>query len=112
MEPEMISEQSRLFEAHPDWAIGVPGRPRTEGRQQLVLDMDRPCIVDRLFAVVSDVLRSAPISYIKWDMNRNITEPYSAALPADRQGEFFHRYVLGVYDPYARLLGALPTILF
>jgi alpha-galactosidase len=112
IEPEMISEQSRLFEAHPDWAIGVPGRPRTESRQQLVLDMSRPEIVDHLFGVLSEVLASAPISYIKWDMNRTITEPFSSALPADRQGEFFHRYILGVYDLYARLTAAFPEILF
>ena len=108
----MISEQSRLFEAHPDWAIGVPGRPRTESRQQLVLDMSRPEIVDHLFGVLSEVLASAPISYIKWDMNRTITEPFSTALPAERQGEFFHRYILGVYDLYARLTAAFPEILF
>jgi len=112
IEPEMISEQSRLFEAHPDWAVGVPGRPRTESRQQLVLDMSRPDIVDHLFGVLSEVLASAPISYIKWDMNRTITEPFSVALPAERQGEFFHRYILGVYDLYARLTAAFPEILF
>jgi alpha-galactosidase len=112
IEPEMVSERSRLFEAHPDWAIGIPGRPRTESRQQLVLDMSRPEIVDHLFGVLSDVLASAPISYVKWDMNRSITEPFSRSLPADRQGEFFHRYVLGVYDLYARLTEAFPDILF
>ena len=112
IEPEMVSERSDLFAAHPDWAVGVPGRPRTESRQQLVLDMSRPEVVDHLVDVLSEVLSSAPISYVKWDMNRNITEPYSAALPADRQGEFFHRYVLGVYDLYARLVAAFPTILF
>jgi alpha-galactosidase len=112
IEPEMISERSKLFEAHPDWAIGVPGRPRTEGRQQLVLDMGRPEIVDHLFAVLSEVFRSAPISYVKWDMNRYITEPWSTALPPDRQGEFFHRYILGVYDLYGRLNAAFPEILF
>ena len=101
IEPEMVSERSELFAAHPDWAVGVPGRPRTESRQQLVLDMSRPEVVDHLVDVLSEVLASAPISYVKWDMNRNITEPYSAALPADRQGEFFHRYILGVYDLYA-----------
>jgi alpha-galactosidase len=74
--------------------------------------MSRPEIVDHLFGVLSEVLSSAPISYVKWDMNRNITEPFSAALPADRQGEFFHRYVLGVYDLYARLVAAFPAILF
>ena len=104
----MISERSRLFEAHPDWAIGVPGRPRTESRQQLVLDMSRPEVVDHLFGVLSEVLASAPISYIKWDMNRTITEPFSAALPPERQGEFFHRHILGVYDLYARLTAASP----
>ena len=108
----MVSERSRLFEAHPDWAVGVPGRPRTESRQQLVLDMSRPEVVDHLFGVLSEVLASAPISYIKWDMNRTITEPFSAALPAERQGEFFHRYILGVYDLYARLTAAFPEILF
>jgi len=82
------------------------------GRQQLVLDMSRPEIVDHLFDVLSGVLSNAPISYVKWDMNRTITEPYSAALPADRQGEFFHRYILGVYDLYARLTAAFPEILF
>ncbi len=112
IEPEMVSERSRLFEAHPDWAIGIPGRPRTESRQQFVLDMSRPEVVDHLFGALSDVLASAPISYIKWDMNRNITEPYSTGLPPERQGEFFHRYILGVYDLYARLTAAFPEILF
>ena len=112
IEPEMVSERSDLFAEHADWAVGVPGRPRTESRQQLVLDMSRPEVVDHLFGVLSDVLGSAPISYVKWDMNRNITEPYSPALPADRQGEFFHRYILGVYELYARLTTAFPEILF
>ncbi len=112
IEPEMVSEQSELFAAHPDWAIGIPGRTRTEGRQQYVLDMARPEVVDHLFAVLSGVLGSAPISYVKWDMNRYITEPYSPSLPAERQGEFFHRYVLGVYALYERLVGAFPEILF
>ena len=108
----MVSQQSRLFAEHPDWAIGVAGRPRTESRQQLVLDLSRPEIVDHLFTVLSEVLVSAPISYVKWDMNRNITEPASLGLPPDRQGEFFHRYILGLYDLYARLTGAFPEILF
>jgi alpha-galactosidase len=112
IEPEMVSERSRLFEAHPDWAVGIPGRPRTESRQQLVLDMSRPEIVEHLFGVLSEVLSSAPISYVKWDMNRVITEPFSTALAADRQGEFFHRYILGVYDLYARLTASFSEILF
>jgi alpha-galactosidase len=112
IEPEMVSERSQLFAAHPDWAIGVPGRPRTESRQQLVLDLSRPEVVDHLFGVLSDVLGGAPISYVKWDMNRNITEPYTLGLPAERQGEFFHRYMLGVYSLYERLTAAFPEILF
>jgi alpha-galactosidase len=112
IEPEMVSRQSKLFADHPDWAIGIAGRERTESRQQLVLDLSRPEIVDHLFAVLSEVLGSAQISYVKWDMNRNITEPGSLGLPAERQGEFFHRYILGVYDLYARLTTAFPEILF
>ncbi|HEV8488687.1 MAG TPA: alpha-galactosidase [Candidatus Limnocylindrales bacterium] len=112
IEPEMVSARSRLFETHPEWAIGIPGRPRTESRQQLVLDMSRPEIVDHLFDVLSDVLGSAPVSYVKWDMNRNITEPWSGGLPANRQGELFHRYILGVYELYRRLTEAFPEILF
>ena len=112
IEPEMVSARSRLFEDHPDWAVGIPGRPRTESRNQLVLDLSRPEIVDHTYGVLSDLLASASISYVKWDMNRTITEPFSTALPADRQGEFFHRYILGVYDLYARLTAAFPDILF
>jgi alpha-galactosidase len=112
IEPEMVSQRSQLFEAHPDWAIGIPGRARTESRQQLVLDMSRPEVVDHLTAVLTEVLGGAPISYVKWDMNRNITEPFSRSLPPDRQGEFFHRYILGVYELYRRLIERFPEILF
>jgi len=112
IEPEMVSRRSRLFVEHPEWAIGIPGRPRTEGRSQYVLDLSRVEVVDHLFAVLSEVLGSAQISYVKWDMNRNITEPYSLALPPDRQGEFFHRYILGVYDLHERLTRAFPEVLF
>jgi alpha-galactosidase len=112
IEPEMISRRSQLFTDHADWAVGIPARPRTESRNQYVLDMSRHEVVDHLFGVLSDLLGHAPISYVKWDMNRNITEPYSAALPADRNGEFFHRYMLGVYELYDRLCRAFPQVLF
>ena len=112
IEPEMVSVDSDLYRAHPDWAIGIPGRPRTESRQQLVLDMSRPDVVDHLAESLGSVLGSAPVTYVKWDMNRNITEPYGSTLPADRQGEFFHRYILGVYDLYERLTTRFPEILF
>jgi len=112
IEPEMVSRRSRLYEAHPDWVIGVPGHPRTESRQQLVLDMGNPAVVDHLAAALIDLLGSAPITYVKWDMNRNITEMRGGSLPPDRQGEAFHRYMLGVYELYARLTARFPDILF
>jgi alpha-galactosidase len=112
IEPEMISRASVLYQSHPEWAVGVPSRPRTESRTQYVLDMARPEVVDYLFDALSKILGSAPISYVKWDMNRSITEPFSASLPAWRQGEFFHRHILGVYQLYDRLTKAFPGILF
>lgn len=112
IEPEMVSPRSQLFRDHPDWAIGIPGRARTEARSQYVLDMSRGQVVDHLFEALANVLGQAPITYIKWDMNRNITEPFTPGLPPGRQGEFFHRYLLGVYDLYARLTDAYPEILF
>jgi alpha-galactosidase len=112
IEPEMVSPRSALFEEHPDWAVGPPDGTRTLSRNQLVLDLGRPEVVDHLFETVSALLASAPIAYVKWDMNRSITEPWSAALPADRQGAFFHRYVLGLYELYDRLTRAFPDVLF
>lgn len=112
IEPEMVNADSDLFRAHPDWAIGIPGRKRTESRQQLVLDMANPVIVDHLADAIGAVLASAPIDYVKWDWNRFITEPFTPTLPAHRQGEFFHRYTLGMYDLYERLTTRFPHILF
>ena len=112
IEPEMVSAQSRLFAEHPEWAIGIPGRERTESRHQLVMDLSRPEVVDHLEAAIGDVLSSAAISYVKWDMNRNITEPFGASLPADRHGEFFHRYMLGTYELWRRLTTRFPDVLF
>jgi alpha-galactosidase len=112
IEPEMVSRQSKMFGEHADWTIGIPTRPRTESRNQYVLDMSRSEVVDHLFEVVSAILGSAPISYVKWDMNRNITEPFSPPLKAWQQGEFMHRYILGVYSLYERLTSAFPGILF
>lgn len=112
IEPEMVSAASNLFAEHPEWAIGVPGRGRTESRHQLVLDMSRTDVVDHLTDALGDVLASASIGYVKWDMNRNITEPYGNALTPDRQGEFFHRYMLGTYELWRRLTTRFPDILF
>jgi alpha-galactosidase len=112
IEPEMVSPESDLFRAHPEWAIGIPGRPSTEQRHQLVLDLSRPDVVDHLADAIGAVLADSPISYVKWDMNRTITEPFGRSLPAGRQGEFFHRYILGTYELYRRLIDRFPGILF
>ena len=112
LEPEMISEDSDLFRAHPDWAIGKAGIEPARSRQQLVLDFTRKEIVDYIFGVIAKILKENDISYIKWDMNRNITEVYSKSLPGHRQGEFMHRYILGVYDLAERLTNAFPNVFF
>lgn len=111
-EPEMVSEDSDLYRAHPDWAVGKLGNEPSRSRNQLVLDMTRNEVVDYVFEAVSKVLADNDISYVKWDMNRGVTEAYSMALSADKQGEFYHRYTLGVYDLADRLTKAFPEVFF
>ena len=111
-EPEMVNRDSDLYRAHPDWLLQTPGRTPSHGRNQFVLDFSRPEVVDRVHDMMADILSGAKVSYVKWDMNRSITEAYSTALPPDRQGEVFHRYILGVYDLYERLTSAFPHVLF
>lgn len=111
-EPEMISIDSKLYEKHPDWMIATPGRQGTPARNQYVLDITRQEVVDYLFEHMSAIIKQTKLDYIKWDMNRNITEMYGAKLPADQQLEFPHRYILGVYQLYARLTEAFPKVLF
>ncbi|MDE6398925.1 MAG: alpha-galactosidase, partial [Clostridiales bacterium] len=111
-EPEMVNPDSDLYRAHPDWAIHKEGVPPVLGRNQLVLDFTRKEVVDHIFAAVSKILRENDISYVKWDMNRFVAESFSAGLPADRQGELMHRYVLGVYDLAERLTSAFPDVFF
>lgn len=110
-EPEMISEESDLYHAHPDWVLHNPGRDRSNARNQLMLDMTRKEVRDNVFEQMADVIANNNIDYIKWDMNRNFSEAYSTALPADRQGELAHRYMLGVYELMERILTAFPHIL-
>ncbi len=111
-EPEMVNEISKLYEMHPEWAVCVPGRKRTLGRNQMVLDYSNPDVVEYIYQKMATILDCGKISYVKWDMNRYITEAYSNALPADRQKEFFHRYILGVYSLYEKLTERFPHILF
>lgn len=111
-EPEMISEDSNLYREHPDWAIQIPGRKPTRGRYQLVVDMTRQDVRDYLYQVISNVLDNANVEYIKWDMNRSISDWYSLELSSDRQGEMPHRYVLGIYELLERLTTDYPYVLF
>lgn len=111
VEPEMVSEDSELYRAHPDWAFAIPGRKPVRGRSQLVLDFSRPEVVDEIYKQISAVLDSANIEYMKWDMNRSISDVYSAMAAADRQGEVLYRYVLGLYDFLERLHVNYPDLL-
>lgn len=110
-EPEMISPDSDLYRAHPDWAIQVPGRKSGEARNQYVLDLTRQEIVDHVYESVAKVIRSANIEYVKWDMNRPLADVGSFALDSEHMGEFYHRYVLGVYQMQERLLSDFPDLL-
>lgn len=112
IEPEMVSENSNLYRKHPDYIIGEPGRPSSKGRHQLMLDFSRPIVVDEIFNQLIQTFDGVNIRYIKWDMNRTITEPFSIGLSKTSQGEFYHRYILGVYDLYRRLSNRYPNILF
>ncbi len=111
-EPEMVSPDSDLYRAHPDWCLHVEGRQRTEGRQQLILDFSRKDVCDAIVEKLSAVLSSAPITYVKWDMNRHMTEIGSASLPPERQRETAHRYMLGLYRVMGEVTGRFPEVLF
>lgn len=110
-EPEMISPDSELYRAHPDWAIQVPNRPITRARQQYVLDFSRKEVRDCIYDMMYKVLSSCNIEYVKWDMNRTLCNLGSSALSPDRQQELSHRYTLGVYDLMNRLTTDFPNIL-
>lgn len=111
-EPEMISPDSELYREHPDWCLHVPGRSRSEGRHQLVLDLSREDVCQALIKMVSNILKSAPITYVKWDMNRHMTEIGSAHHPPERQRETTHRYMLNLYRIMDAVTTAFPDVLF
>ena len=110
-EPEMVNEDSDLFRAHPDWALRIPGRDPVRSRTQLVLDFSREDVRRSIEAQLFSVLDSSDISYVKWDMNRSLSDVYSAELPPERQGEVRHRYVLGLYRVMEDLLARYPDLL-
>ena len=112
IEPEMVNTDSDLYRAHPDWTLEIPERPHSEGRNQRVLDLANPEVVDYLTEVFQEVLSSADISYIKWDMNRIFSDVYSRYLSKEHEGETAHRYILGLYRLMGNLTEAFPDILF
>jgi len=111
-EPEMVNKDTKLFKEHPDWIIETPNRRASHGRNQFILDFSRDEVVEHIFTLMDNIIKDSKISYIKWDMNRYITEPFSKSLEFDQQGELFHRYILGVYKLYDRLIEKYPEILF
>lgn len=111
MEPEMISPDSELYRKHPDWAFAVPERTATLSRNQYVLDLSRKEVRDYVYECVHNVISSANIEYVKWDMNRQLTDIGSVEFAGDRQGELAHRYVLGVYELQERLVNDFPDLL-
>ncbi|MCQ2397222.1 MAG: alpha-galactosidase [Lentisphaeria bacterium] len=110
-EPEMVSGDSDLYRAHPDWAIQVPNRRSTYQRFQFMLDFSRKEVVDHVYETISAVIEEAKLDYMKWDANREMTEVGSLAFPPERQGEIAHRFILGVYDLYERITKRFPNML-
>lgn len=108
-EPEMVNEDSELYRVHPEYAVKLPGRTTVLGRTQLVLDLCQKAVRDYIVEQVSTILDEAEISYVKWDMNRHIAEAFSAVL--QNQGEFYHRYILGLYEVLTRIFSPRPHIL-
>ena len=111
-EPEMVSPDSNLYRKHPDWCLHVPDRHRSLGRNQLILDYSRKDVREVILKMLTDILSSAEISYVKWDMNRNMSEIGSALLDSSRQQETAHRYMLGVYEVMDAITDRFPDILF
>ncbi len=111
MEPEMVNEDSALYRAHPDWALQIPGRAKVRGRQQLALDFSRREVREHIYGALKAVLSSADVSYVKWDVNRSLAAVWSAALPPERQGETYHRCVLGLYSMLEQMRRDFPHML-
>lgn len=111
-EPEMVSEDSDLYRKHPEWAMQIPGRHAVRSRNQMVLDMCRKDVQDYLIENINAILDDANIFYVKWDINRSLTDIWSNELPSERQGEVYHRYILGLYHVMDEIVKAHPDILF
>lgn len=111
-EPEMVSEDSDLYRAHPEWTMQIPGRPAVRSRNQIVLDITRKDVQDYLIKQVNGIIDEANIYYVKWDINRSLADIWSNAQPPEKQGEVYHRYVLGLYRMMDGIIKTHPDILF
>ncbi len=111
-EPEMVSEDSDLYRAHPEWAMQIPGRHAVRSRNQMALDMSRKDVQDYLIQSVNAILDDADIYYVKWDINRSLADIWSNVLSPDKQGEVYHRYILGLYRVMNEIILTHPDILF
>ncbi len=111
-EPEMVNKDSDLYRTHPEWTLETPGRISGHGRNQYVLDFSNPDVIDYIYESMAKVIGEADISYIKWDMNRCMSEVYSACHTSETQGKVMHEYILGVYELYERLINSFPEVLF
>lgn len=111
-EPEMVNKDSDLYRMHPDWILGEPDRTPLPSRNQYILDFTRSEVVDYIYRLMEQILSSAPVSYVKWDMNRYMTDCFSQTKPSEQQGKVMHEYILGVYGLYERLITRFPNILF
>lgn len=111
-EPEMVNLKSELYKKHPEWMLATPGRNSCHGRNQYILDFSKKEVVDSIYDMMAKVLSEAPVSYVKWDMNRCMSEVFSSGMDKDYQGKVMHKYILGVYDLYDRLTTKFPHILF
>ena len=108
-EPEMINKDSELYRSHPEYVVKIPAREAVLGRNQMVLDLCKREVRDYIVENVSKILDEVGVDYVKWDMNRHIAEAYSSSLI--NQGEFYHRYILGLYDVLTRIFTPRPNIL-
>lgn len=112
IEPEMVNKDSDLYRAHPNWILQTPGRKSSHSRHQYTLDLTKEEVREYIYKLVSELLTKADITYIKWDMNRYMTECFSDGKENRRQGEVMHRYILGLYSLYERLVTQFPYVLF
>ncbi|EHK2347604.1 alpha-galactosidase [Clostridium perfringens] len=112
IEPEMVNKESELYRSHPDWIIHDPNRKPSHTRNQYTLDFSRDEVVDHIYNQIEKLLSDYNISYVKWDMNRYITECYSKDKGANLQDTVYHKYILNVYKLYDKLTTRFPDILF